>query len=132
MKYVYALFISTILLFANAASAFEKQPFDRAVFDSLQKQGKIVLLDVYAPWCPTCKKQHKVIAQYAKNHPDKEFHVLIIDYDNDKDLVKEFRAPRQSTLLLYRGTKQFWYSVAETRLDVISTELNKAIDYNYN
>jgi thioredoxin 1 len=47
-------------------------------------------------------------------------------------VVRQFRAPRQSTLLLYRGNKQHWFAVAETRLEVISAEIIKAIDYNYN
>jgi len=36
------------------------------------------------------------------------------------------RAPRQSTLLLYKGETQFWYSVAETREDVIFEAINRA------
>jgi len=29
-----------------------------------------------------------------------------VDFDSDKEAVKRFRAPRQSTLLLYQGEEQ--------------------------
>ena len=124
MKYIFTSLISLFMAFS--ASAFEKQPFSEAVFAELQAQNAVIMIDVYAPWCPTCKKQQKLFQQYHEQNPDKPFHVLVVDYDNDKQWVKKFRAPRQSTLLLYKGDKQFWYSVAETRFAVIAEKLNSA------
>lgn len=127
MKYIFTSLIS--LLVAFSASAFEKQPFSEAVFAELQAQNAVIMIDVYAPWCPTCKKQQKLFQQYHEQNPDKPFHVLVVDYDNDKQWVKKFRAPRQSTLLLYKGDKQLWYSVAETRFNVIEEKLNSAYEF---
>lgn len=114
---------------AFSASAFEKLPFSEALFSELQAQNAVIMIDVYAPWCPTCKKQQKLFQQFHEQNPDKPFHVLVVDYDNDKQWVKKFRAPRQSTLLLYKGDKQFWYSVAETRFNVIEEKLNSAFKF---
>lgn len=41
--------------------------------------------------------------------------------------MEAFRAPRQSTLLLDQGEKQFWYSPGEARPGVIAAELSEAI-----
>ena len=112
--------------------ARDKEPFTQARFDALQASGAVVLIDIYAPWCPTCKQQQKVFEQFRAANPDKKFTILVVDYDKHKDVVRQFRAPRQSTLLLYRGNKQHWFAVAETRVEVISAEIIKAIDYNYN
>ncbi len=108
------------------AQKLTKEPFSRERLQALQAAGELVLLDVFADWCPTCAKQQEVLAAYKREHPDVKLNILEINFDKDKQWVKEFRAPRQSTLILYRGHKQLWYSVAETRAEVIVAELNKA------
>lgn len=116
-----ALFLS-----AGTALAQQKEPFTEARFAALQEQGALVLLDVFADWCPTCALQQKVLADYVEKHPRVPLHILTIDFDEQKQYVQRFRAPRQSTLILYRGTERLWFGVAETRPSVIFAELNKA------
>ena len=113
--------------FAGNALALEKEPFTDARFAALQAAGEVVLIDVFADWCSTCKKQQEVLQQYRAANPDKTFYILEVNFDSDKQVVRQLRAPRQSTLLLYSGENQFWYSVAETRPEVIAAELDKAI-----
>lgn len=130
MKLLSKMFASLALMFfVVSANAFEKEPFTQDRFDELQAAGEVVLVDVFASWCPTCAKQQKAIAAYADANPDNKFHVLVVDFDDNKDIVRQFRAPRQSTLLLYKGDKQFWFSVAESRPEVIAAELDKAINF---
>lgn len=130
MQTLSRFFLLVIMTFAvNFAYALEKEKFTQERFDALQKAGEVVLVDVFATWCPTCKKQQAAIESYRSNNPDKTFYVLEVDFDSQKEFVKQFRAPRQSTLLLYKGDKQFWFSVAETRPEVIAAELDKAINF---
>jgi thioredoxin 1 len=112
-----------------AKHALEKEPFSQERFETLQAEGAVVLIDVYASWCSTCAKQQLAFETYRKANPDKKFIILEIDFDKQKDLVRQFRAPRQSTLLIHKGKEQFWFSVAETRPDVIAAELDKAINF---
>jgi thiol-disulfide isomerase/thioredoxin len=100
------------------------EPFTEERFHTLQAQGALVLIDVHADWCPTCAKQQKALDAYQAARPNLALHRLVVDFDTQKEWVKHFKAPRQSTLLLYRGTEQRWFSVAETR----SEEIFKAID----
>lgn len=72
-----------------------------------------------ADWCPTCKKQKQVIDAFRTQHPQVELHVLRVDFDTQKEWVKHFKAPRQSTLVVYKGSAQRWFAVAETRQEVI-------------
>lgn len=109
-----------------SASAQDVQPFTEAHFATLQEQGALILLDVHADWCPTCAMQQKVLADYRGQHPDVPLHTLTIDFDEQKEYVRRFGAPRQSTLILYRGKKRVWFSVAETAARVIHTALNEA------
>lgn len=123
------LSLITILALGLATSALaqQKEPFDEARFKALKAAGEVVLVDVFAEWCPTCAKQQEVLKQYRAQNPDKRFHVLVVDFDQDKEWVRHFRAPRQSTLVLFVGEEQTWFSVAETRPEVIARELDKAI-----
>lgn len=118
----------TLLLlaaFAPLASALDREPFTPERFAELQNQNEVILVDVYADWCPTCAKQKAVLESYRKAYPDNRFYLLGVNFDRDKAHVSALRAPRQSTLLLFNGTEQYWYSVAETREEVIFAELNK-------
>lgn len=117
-----------ILATSSLALAFEKQAFSEAKLMELQKNDAVVIVDVFATWCPTCAKQQRVFKKYSEKYPENDFHVLIIDYDKDKELVKKYKAPRQSTLVLFKGEKQLWYSVAESDYSVIEGELNKAFE----
>jgi thioredoxin 1 len=118
--------LALLIGFAGSAVALDKKPFTPERFAELQSAGEVVLIDVFASWCSTCAKQQQALAQYVAQNPEKAFHILEINFDRDKQWVRQFRAPRQSTLLLYTGEAQFWYSVAETRPDVIAAELDKA------
>jgi len=130
MRLIHTLFTTIILIFTvSSAHALEKEAYTQKRFDALQAAGEVVLIDVYASWCSTCKKQQEALTAYRTANPDKTFTILEIDFDKNKELVRQFKAPRQSTLLIYKGNDQFWYSVAESRLDVIAAELDKAISF---
>lgn len=108
------------------ALSFNKQKFDLSLFEQLQAEGKPVLIDVYASWCPTCERQQWLLDGYFKDNPNSPIIVMVIDYDDDKKWVKHFKVPRQSTLSLYQNNERIWFSVAETRKRYIVEGLNKA------
>lgn len=122
-----ALTIFAVALALSAAAlAQEKEPFTEERFAALQDEGALVLLDVSAEWCPTCHHQADVLADYLDANPDVPLHILTIDFDRQKPLVRRFGAPRQSTLILFDGDERVWFSVAETRRDVIFAALDEA------
>lgn len=102
------------------------EAFSQARFEALQAEGNLVLVDVSATWCPTCKQQKEVLAAFQQAHPDVPLTVLNVDFDDQKEWVTHFRAPRQSTLALYKGDEQVWFAVAETRKEVIFAALLEA------
>jgi len=125
IKHAAILLAATLFLSLSAhASGFEKTPFDKSTFDQLQEKGEIILIDIYATWCPTCKKQQQIITDYFEAYPDSKVNVLVVDFDKQKQWVKYFKAPRQSSLYLYKGKEQVWFSVAETRKQKIFSALN--------
>jgi len=117
-----------ILSASFTASAFEKEPFTKERFAELQAEDHVVIVDVYASWCPTCESQQVIFKRYSKLHPENKFHVLIIDYDKQKDLVAEYGAPRQATLYLFKGKERLWSAVAARKYRVISKALDSAFE----
>jgi thioredoxin 1 len=104
-----------------------KQQFSEEQFEALTADGAIVLIDVFADWCPTCARQQTVLAEFRAENPDAPIHFLTVDFDNQKKYVRKFKAPRQSTLILYHGDERVWFSVAETDRDAIFAALNDAL-----
>lgn len=120
-----ALAITTLsVAFASPSWALTIENFSEQRFHALQAENKPVLIDVSAPWCPTCKRQKEILMDYQKNNPNSGITVLNVDFDNQKKWVTHFRAPRQSTFALYQGKKQVWFSVAETRAKIINQQLD--------
>lgn len=114
------------LFFAAAAWAAGK-PFDRAGFEAAQAAGKPILVEVHADWCPTCRAQEPIISELLREPKHAGFVVLRVDFDNQKDVVKRFRAQYQSTLIVFNGKKEVARSTGETRKDAIAAQLAKAL-----
>lgn len=125
-NHLFSLLFGLMLMLPLMASALDKEAFTPERFAELQAQNALILVDIHATWCPTCARQQRVLADYRERHPELDLHILNVDFDKDKRWVKHFKAPRQSTLILYRGKEQIGFSVAEVRPEVIFAALDKA------
>lgn len=137
MKTIITISIAAVALLAAAFFIFNpanantehldkhNQAFTAEAFKQAQTENKLILIDVYAPWCPTCRRQHAVLNDYFAANPNSNIQVFQVDFDSQKDWVTHFKAPRQSTLALYRGEEQLWFSVAQTKQNTIFAELKK-------
>ena len=121
----FILSLVAALSFAAAAWAAGK-PFDQAGFEAAKAAGKPILVEIHADWCPTCRAQEPVISKLMQDPKNADLVVLRVDFDQQKDVVKRFRAQYQSTLIVFRGKKEVSRSTGETRKDVIAAQLAKA------
>lgn len=119
-----AVFLLVSMLLSSAALALDSEPFTKERFDALQAQGARILVDIGASWCPDCQKQQVILGEYQEQYPDSGIHILAVDFDEQKEWVTYFKAPRQSTLILFDGEERVWFSVAETRKEKIFEALN--------
>lgn len=109
------------------AQEIETEAFTPERFTELQEQDALILIDVFADWCGTCAQQQEILADFRDAHPDGPVHMLQVDFDRQKEHVRRFRAPRQSTLILFHGGERLWFSVAETNRDRIFAALEGGI-----
>jgi len=106
--------LSALLLAGAPAQAFQTKAFDAASFKAAQSAGDSILVDVFAPWCPTCKAQQQVF-DTLKDKPElAKLTVFKVDFDNQPDVVKSFGARMQSTLIAYKGTTETGRSAGDT------------------
>lgn len=110
------VFLATLFI-SFQVFAVDFKPFEQAAFDSAIKTHKPVLIDVYADWCPTCKRQLRVLEPMLKEEKFKEYTVFKVDYDEQKEVLKNFKVTRQSTLILFNEGKEVRRSIAETSED---------------
>lgn len=101
-----AIFLAMVL------GAQASQPYSEAAFKEARSAGKPVLINVTAPWCPTCRQQKPIISAIEQERPS--LVVFDVDFDSAKDVLRKFRVRSQSTLIVFKGEKEVGRSTAET------------------
>ena len=101
------------------------QPFDGKAFADAQAAGKSILVDVTAPWCPTCAKQQPIIEGLEREQP--QLLVLSVDFDSAKDVLKQFGVQAQSTLIVFKGKTEVARATGPTNPEVIHALVAKGL-----
>jgi thioredoxin-like negative regulator of GroEL len=103
-----------LTLAATSAMAAERAAFDRSAFDKAVAAGGPVLVDVYAPWCSTCRAQSKALDGLFKGPEYAAYQVFVVDYDSEKDVMRSFGASQRSTLIVFAGGSEKGRIVGDT------------------
>lgn len=101
-------FVAALWVFALAQSAFAMKtvPYEATAFKAAQDAGQPLLIDVYAPWCSTCRAQHQAL-EGIKDKPEFEkVTVFQVDYDTQKDAMQAFNVNQRSTLIGFKGATE--------------------------
>ena len=125
---VKSLFVVVSLLLAGqSAQAFEQKAFDKAAVEAAQAAGKPVLIHITAPWCPTCKAQHKVLDSLSKKPDLAAIEVFDVDFDTQADVMKSFKANSQSTLIAFSGATETGRLAGATKSEDIEALLKTTL-----
>ena len=111
----------------SPAFAFQAEPFSEKSFEAAQAAGKPILIEVTAPWCPTCKAQKPILSTLAQKPKFKDVVAFQIDFDSRKDLLRKFNVRMQSTLISFAGTKEVARSTGDTNAASIEAQLDKSV-----
>jgi thioredoxin 1 len=122
-----AIVAAVALLGALPASAAEWKPFSAAAFAEAQKEGKSILVDIFAPWCPTCRAQNPILVLLTREPQFNNLVVFKVDFDNQKGDVRALKAQQQSTLIAYKGETEKGRSVGVTDEKSIAALVNSAL-----
>lgn len=98
---------------AQARTAFSR-PFTMQEFAQAQTEGRSILVEVAADWCPTCRFQQELLERIR---PQREFWQvlhLVVDYDTQPEFMRMLRAQKQATLIVFKGFKEMGRSVGDT------------------
>ncbi len=115
------------ILATTSALAAEIEPFDAAKFAALQAANKPVLIDVYADWCPTCKQQAPIVSELMASPEFRDYTVLKINFDTQKEARRTLRVAEQSTFIVYRGKREVARTIGDTGKDSIAATLRKGL-----
>ena len=105
----------------------DKKPFDAKAFDAAQVAGRPILIEVSAPWCPTCKAQKPILSRLTAQQKFKDLAFFEIDFDSQKDILRTLKVQQQSTLIAYKGKQEVGRSTGDTNASSIENLLNKSI-----
>ena len=102
MKTIVALLLA---LNASLALALDVQPYSAKTLAELQQAGKPVALHFHADWCPTCRAQEKVFNGW-KGDAAVPGTLLVANYDSERELKKQYGVRSQSTVIVFKGSKE--------------------------
>ncbi len=128
-----AVLISAAALAAASATKVSAQTttanvkFTAATFAAAQAAGKSIVVDVTAPWCPTCRTQKPILQSLQAKPEFKDITLLEIDFDSQKDALALLKVTAQSTLIAFKGKTETARSVGETRAPEIEKLFKAAI-----
>jgi thioredoxin 1 len=109
-----AYFLLIIILAPTAFAGDPFEPFTEARLQALQSEGRPILIEVYADWCSTCRRQSPILSELLEDAQFAGITGLKLDWDDQRSEAQALGAPRQSTLILYVGDQHIDTSVAET------------------
>lgn len=98
--------VAALALAAAPLHAQPVRPFSLATLKAAQAAGKPVLIDAFAPWCPTCRAQAPTIDGLATDPTYRNLLILRLDYDHQTTEKKLLGITKQSTLIAFKGGKE--------------------------
>lgn len=118
MKPFKALILAIAALFAAVPVAASAQAqfvnYSESAFAAAQREGRTIIVDVHADWCPTCRAQAPILNELRSDPRLADALFVRVDFDTERAFLRAHRIPRQSTILVFKGREEEGRSIAET------------------
>ncbi len=86
-----------------------------------------MLVQTYADWCGTCKRQEPIISDLLNTPKLQQVTRLRVDFDQQKDVLKALKVLTQGTLIVFKGGKEVGRSTGDTSKDSLAALLQKTL-----
>ncbi len=64
-------------------------------------RGRLVVLNVWATWCPPCRRELPALVRLQRSIPEDRLRVVLLSVDDDPDLAIEYLRQRRIDLPAY-------------------------------
>ena len=119
----FLVFICFILAFSTKAIGKETT-YSKELFDKALSEGKVVVVSSWIKYCTSCASQMKVLEK-AKNDFD---NIQYFSFDvTNKEIAEFFNVQYQTTLLIFKDSKEVYRSIGETTKELIYDALKSSI-----
>jgi thiol-disulfide isomerase/thioredoxin len=87
------------------APQFTAQTLDGETFTSASLNGRVILLEFWATWCPYCRRDQSVVDDIERAYSSKGLIVLAVDVGESETTVKKYlkESPRACRVVLNDG-----------------------------
>ncbi|MDE1466126.1 thioredoxin family protein [Aurantiacibacter sp. D1-12] len=108
---IVALFVAVPVAASAQATMVE---YTESGFRAAQAEGRTIIVDVHASWCPTCRAQQPILNELRNDPRLSDALFIRVNFDEDRAFLRAHRIPRQSTILVFNGREEAGRSIAET------------------
>lgn len=120
--------IGLLFLFLQGGAVFAAgEAFTQAQFDSLQSAGKPVVVHIHAAWCDDCKAQDAILSKMMALPELKKITFLQVNFDEQKEVLKQFNASKQGTLIVFKDGQEQQRSIGDTQDDSVESLVRKGV-----
>ena len=126
------ILIFIFFLISLSANAIEKETtFDQKLFNKAQSDGKVIIISSWIKYCSSCAGQMKILKE-AKNEgklDDIKFdNIEYFSFDvTNKDIANLFNVQYQTTLIIFKNSKEVYRSLGETTKNLIYEAIKSSI-----
>jgi len=118
---------AVLMLSAVNALAADRFVYESKKFQDTLAAGRPILVHVTAPWCGECKQQKPIVAALADEPAYKALTIFDVDYDTQKEALRELRVQKQSTLVVFKDKAEAGRAVGITKRDAIEAAVKKGL-----
>jgi len=126
------ILVSLVLLFSISANTMGKETtFNQDLFNRALSNGKVVVVSSWIKYCSSCASQMKVLNKAKKEGKLSDIEFSNIEYFvfdvTNKEIANLFDIQYQTTLLIFKGSKEVYRSIGETTEDLIYEAIKASI-----
>ena len=122
MKKILTLFFCIFVFTINAVA--KETTYNKIDFDKALSEGKVVIVSSWIKYCTSCASQMKVLNKAVNEFDNIEYFAFDV---TNKEIANSFNVQYQTTLLIFKDSKEVYRSVGETTKELIYKALETSI-----